>query len=1029
MKNLYIALASVVFTIFSICSQGQTVSGKITSSKDNEPLTGAIVRSKEGGQGAAADIDGNYTLKLNAGKHTLEYGLVGFASVSKEVNLKEGQTLTLDIKLEDDSKSTDEVVVVGYGVQRKRDLTGSIAKIEGKELARFPTPSFEAGLQGQAAGVQVTQGSGIAGSGSQVRVRGIASVSSGGDPLYVVDGIPITQDQFLGGNTGGMNTNPLATINPNDIASVEVLKDAAATGIYGSRGANGVILITTKRGTKKGLEVTYSNRFGVGEAASLPNMMNTEQYLAIRQEAWENDGNTGYVWLPHLSNATDPADKRDSVFQSARKTNTDWVKETTGLGMKMMHSIGIANRWTKDAIYANLTYDYNGSYMLGNSYRRLSARTNWDHTFSDKFKMNLGLSYTQGTNNRVDAAWEGGLGEAMSSALPYLPVYNEDGSYYAWYGGYDNPVMFMKERPWKYIEDRALANLSLVYSPIKDLNIRGTANLDGLRGSDYQFYKKGLTPKYDNFSESRTYTFIVPNMNANLTADYIKTVNENHNFTFLLGTEGQTSKNYDRTEVYTNATGLWYQRESRANSENNMEVIRTEYTPTTERSSSVFLSGFARVNYNFKSKYFLQLVGRADGSSKFGDNNKVGFFPSISGGWIISDEKFLKDNNTLSFLKIRAGWGKVGNSNIAQSAQYANRTVQGTTYIGEGILYTDKLPNPNLQWEISSTTDFAIDYGLFKDRINGSIELYRKYTNNAIMDIDIPGSTGFTKFTDNVAEIVNSGIEFSINSYNIMKKDFSWKTTLNFARNWNKLVSIGDYTPDAVKGGTNDTRVVVGQPLGTFYMMKFSHVDAATGRPVYLDRNGNETFDYSNAERSEIGSGLPKWSGGLRNDFQYKNWSLSVFTTFCFGAMVYDHSGKNQMGIVGDWNMRTDVLDRWREPGDIASNPIRTFDREVYGQTLDDYNTMSLYVYKADYFRMKNIELGYTFNLKSTKFFKSLRASANVTNLFVITNFPGLDPEVVRDFSDPTDRNLSPSTTYLTPPQERSYNIGISATF
>src|SRR5690606_9534848 len=227
-------------------------------------------------------------------KHTLEYGLIGFISINKDVTLTEGQTLTLDIKMEEDTKLTDEVVVVGYGVQRKRDVTGAIAKIEGKELTRFPTPSFEAALQGQAAGVQVSQGSGLAGSGSLVRIRGIASISAGGDPLYVVDGIPITQDQFLGGNSGGMNTNPLATINPNDIASVEILKDAAATGIYGSRGSNGVILITTKRGSKKGLEVNYSSRFGIGVAATLPNMMNTKQYLAIRQEAWENDGGTGY---------------------------------------------------------------------------------------------------------------------------------------------------------------------------------------------------------------------------------------------------------------------------------------------------------------------------------------------------------------------------------------------------------------------------------------------------------------------------------------------------------------------------------------------------------------------------------------------------------------------------------------------------------------------------------------------------------------------------------------------------------------
>lgn len=1026
MKNLYI-LTSIVFSILlSSVAQAQTVTGKIKGN-DNEPLVGAVVRSKEAGKGAAADIDGKYNLKLTAGKHTLEYSLIGYLPVTKQITLSDGQTLSLDVQMEEDTKLTDEVVVVGYGVQRKREVTGAIARVEGKELTRFPAPSFEAALQGQAAGVQVTQGSGIAGSGSQVRVRGLASVSSSGDPLYVVDGIPITQDQMLRGSGGGMNTNPLATINPNDIESIEVLKDASATGIYGSRGANGVILITTKRAKKKGLEITYSNRFGVGVAAATPNMMNTEQYLAIRQEAWENDGGTGYVWLPNMTNAGDAADVREAAFMEARKTDTDWVKETSGVGFKMMHSIGISSKKEKNAVYAGVSYDRNGSYLLGNSYTRTAARINWDHDFSKKFKLSTGLSYSNGLNKRVSAAWDGGYGEAMSTALPYYKVYNEDDTYYTWNNGYSNPVMWRQERPWEVKEDRILANLVLTYNLAKDMNIRYTLNYDFLSGREYQYRPKGITPG-DNVSSSMYNNWLTPNANSNLTWDYLRTIKENHNFTFLAGAEAQTWKHFDRSETYINTTGMWYNQENRITQPDSSEVIRSYFNPATERGSSLFLSGFARVNYNFKSKYFLQLVGRSDGSSKFGANKKVGFFPSLSAGWIISDENFLKDNKTLSFLKIRGGWGKVGNAAIDQAAQFGNRTVEGT-YIGNPILYSTKLPNPNLQWEVSTTTDFAIDYGLFNDRISGSLELYRKFTSDAILNISIPGSTGYTTYTDNVAEILNQGIEFSITSFNVQKKNFNWKTNLNIARNWNELVSIGNYTPDAVSGGTNDTRVVAGEALGTYYMMTFSHVDPATGRPVYIDSKGNQTFQYSNLERVKAGSGLPKWAGGFRNDFQYKNWSLSVFTTFSLGALIYDHSGKNQMGWMNDWNMRTDVLDRWREPGDEASFPIRTFDRANYGQTSDDYNTTTMFIYKANYLRMKNIELGYNFALKGDSKIKNLRVTANVTNLFVITNFPGLEPEIARDFADATDRNLSPNTTYLTPPQEKSFNIGLSATF
>ncbi len=1033
MKTFYLILTTLSLIAGLQTANGQVIKGKITGSQDGEPLIGVIVRSKQNNQGAATDIGGNYNLPLSAGKHTLEYGLIGYLTITREVNLQEGQTITLNIQLEPDTKTTDEVVVVGYGVQRKRDLTGAVAKIEGKELTKFPTPSFEAALQGQAAGVQVSQGSGLAGSGSIVRIRGIASVSAGGDPLYVVDGIPITQDQFLGNNSGGMNTNPLATINANDIASIEVLKDAAATGIYGSRGANGVILVTTKRGVKKGLEVNYNSRFGIGVAATLPDMMNTEEYLTIRQEAWENDGGTGFVWLPNLSSKNDPADVREAAYREALKTNTDWVDAMTDVGNKMMHSISLSNRWEKNAIYSNLTYDYNGSYLVGNSYRRLSARINSDHNLGKKIKLSLGASYTQGTNNRISAAWSGGLGEAMSTALPYYKIYNEDGSYYRWNNGYSNPVMYSNERQWKYIEDRVLFNLGFVYNVIKDLNLRFNVNADGMRGSDYQYFPKGMTNDYLASSRSNISTYYVPNANANLTLDYLKTWKEHHNFTFMVGTEAQETRTYNRYESYYNAQGLWYQKDNRSSGNDSTEVVRDagSFYKTTQTSRAIFGSAFTRINYNFKNKYFIQAVGRADGSSKFGVNKKVGFFPTLSGAWVLSEENFLKHNETISFLKLRAGWGIVGNSNIAQNAQFADRTINGA-YNQKPILYTTKLPNPNLHWEASTTLDAGVEVGLFHDRLTFTLEVYRKMTHDAILNVNLPQSTGFGTYTDNVATILNQGIELSATAYIISREHFEWKSVLNIARNYNELVDIGKYTPDAVSGGTNDSRVIVGKPIGSFYLQRFSHIDAATGRPVYLDIHGNETYDYNfDFSRQFVGTGLPKVSGGFNNTFTYKNWQLTTFATFSLGAKIFDSSGKRQMGVVADWNMRRELLDRWRQPGDESTFPYVTMENSSYGMDngQEPWWNVDLFVYKADYLRMKNIDLAYIFQMKNSSKVKSLRVGFNVTNLFTLTNFPGLDPEIVRDFENPQDRNMSPNVTYLTPPQEKSYNLNISATF
>jgi TonB-linked SusC/RagA family outer membrane protein len=415
MKKLYSSLSLIGGILLSTSGIAQTVSGKVYDNA-KQTLPGVVVKDKQSGNGVATDIDGNYNLSLAAGKHTLEFVLIGYINQSKEITLTEGQKLTLDITMQEDEKMTEEVVVVGYGVQRKRDVTGSITRIDGKELTQVPVPSFEAALQGRGAGIQVSQGSGLAGSGSLVRIRGISSISAGGDPLYVVDGIPITQNPFLRGNSGAMNSNPLTFLNPNDIESIEVLKDAAATGIYGSRGANGVVLITTKRGKKQGLSLDLNVRLGTSQAAAKPNMMSTDEYLQMRQEAWENDGGTGYVWLPSLSGALDSPEVREQKYKEAQKTDTDWFDELTGVGIKQSYNIGINYVMNKAKFYASLSNDDNGSYIIGNRFVRNSARINADFNIGNKLLYNAGGSFTQSVNNRVDAAWSGGIGEEIGRA-------------------------------------------------------------------------------------------------------------------------------------------------------------------------------------------------------------------------------------------------------------------------------------------------------------------------------------------------------------------------------------------------------------------------------------------------------------------------------------------------------------------------------------------------------------------------------------------------------------------------------------
>lgn len=444
---------------------------------------------------------------------------------------------------------------------------------------------------------------------------------------------------------------------------------------------------------------------------------------------------------------------------------------------------------------------------------------------------------------------------------------------------------------------------------------------------------------------------------------------------------------------------------------------------------------FAKGGLNFKDKYFFDASVRRDGSSRFGANNKFGNFPSLSAGWILSEEKWLRDHKTINFLKLRMSWGKTGNSNIPANAQYSlySNTNNGIYYNQNPIIYPTQRGNADLRWETTNNTSIAVEMGLWNDRLTFTVEGYRKYSKDVLMNVSLPASTGFTSFWDNVAEVLNEGVELSTNvNWMNPSSRLQWKTIANFSYNYNELKSIGNYTPDAVSGGTNDSRVIVGKPIGSFYLVEFSHVDATTGKPVYLDLNGKETFDYDNSIRKFVGSGLPKMYGGITNTWTFKGFSLSSLFTYSLGAKIFDSSAKRQLGVVSGWNMRGEIMDRWQQPGDQSTYPALTLDETNYGLPAGFpwWNT-SLFIYKADFLRLRNLSLDYNFKSMAIKKFKiaNLTVGTFVTNVFTITNFPGLDPEIVRDFENAQDRNLSPNVTYLTPMQERSYNIRVSANF
>jgi TonB-linked SusC/RagA family outer membrane protein len=974
-----------------------------------EALFGVSVYLEKTTRGAVTDLDGTFKIEnVKPGNYVLVFSYVGFKTERATIQVVVGKNTVVNKTLKEDEKNLNEMVVVGYGVQRKSEVTGSVSRIGGEKLNDMPAPSFEAQLQGKAAGVQVTVGSGLAGSASVIRIRGIASISAGGDPLYVIDGIPITQDYFINGNSGAMNNNPLASINPDDIESIDILKDAAATAIYGSRGANGVIIVTTKRGKDGGLKMEAGAQVGISLPTARPNMLQSKEYLQLYQEAWENDGNTGLARLPG-----------GVTWEQALKTNTNWVDEMIGVGMKQNYHVSASQTIKKLAYFANVSYNDNGSFLVGNSYQRLSGRLNADYTLNKNIKMGITSSLSRGQNNRVDAAWSGGLGAAMSTALPIYPIYNEDGS---WFTGGTNPMRALKLKDWRTVELRALNGAYIEYYARKNLTIRAQASYDYMDLTDYIYEPKALINSTHEGVSKKNPNWI-SNYNYVLTANYQWKIGLRHTFESLVGNEYQRNIHASQRQEAFNMTRPFYKQKPEAA---NLNVF------SNPEQVYAFLSYFGRVNYRFLDRYFAQVTARVDGSSRFGLNNRYGFFPAVSAGWIISREEFMKSYKAISYAKLRASIGRNGNANLPNYQRFGTYSPAENQirYAGNPTTYPTRLANDNLRWETSVVTDVSLDMGFFKDRITGELAYYFKRSKDVLAELQVPKSSGFSNYWDNVGQINNSGIELNMNARVIDKPSFKWNLSFNVARNFNKIVSIGVYSEDAVSGGTNDTRVVIGSPVGTNFLVRFSHIEAETGKPVYLDINGNKTYKWDPADRVAVGSVLPKAVGGITNQFTYKGWDVSMMWIYSFGANIYESSAKRQLGVVTDWNMREDLHDRWRKPGDQSEFPVLTQNTATYGSATPWINTTQ-WLHSGDYLRLRNLTIGYTLPKVWANQIKmnQIRAFVIATNFITITKFPGLDPEIARDFDNSTDRNMSANITYLTPPQEKSFSLGVNLSF
>lgn len=1003
----------LVCMLISLCTYAQQrdIAGRVTDTR-GEGLPGVSVIIKGTTSGVATDGDGHFSLKVAPG-NILVFSFLGFTSQEMTIDNQK----TLKIVLQEASEKLDEVVVVGYGVQKKSEITGSIAKVSGKEIAERIAPSFESALTGQAAGVYVTTSSGMAGSGAQIRIRGIASIGAGGDPLYVIDGIPISNDIFgLGvnnGRTGGMNVNPLSSINPSDIESVEILKDAAATGIYGSRGANGVILITTKRAKKGKFGVDFSTQLSISNPAKKVEMLGTEEYLALRQEAWENDGNVG------------PAPLLNGIsWEQARNTNTNWWDEITRTGFKQNYTLAL--KWGNDKlnVYMGGSYSKDESYLVNNDFQRASGRLNLDYKPNNMFTIKLSSSISGSKNNVIDAPWDGGLGSAMSQALPIYPIKNEDGSWYTLAGRTGNPIWVAENKMMRSNETRTINNLSVTINPLKGLtlDLSGAVDYEDFRFNKYE--NKDLTQGLSNANQDIRW---ILNYNYRVLGSYTFDLNERQDLTIMVGHEYQRSK--------TSGKNLWASDVVKPLDKYNQKE-RDEFNYNrTKTEEWAFISYFGRLNYMFMKRYIAQASLRVDGSSRFGRNNRYGYFPTFAVGWIVTEENFLKDNDLLSFLKLKASYGITGNSQIGNYAWRGSYTIDqtdGSKYNGQNTLYMSEYENPDLKWETTKSYDLGFEARFLKDRISAEFAYFMKKSSDVLVNAEIQKTTGFGALWQNIAKIENQGVEFSFTSHNFTG-GFKWTTEFNIASLDNKVTSLGGYQNE-IGGGTNDTRIIVGYPVGVNTMVRFVGVDPADGCPIYLNKEGEKTKNYKfegeGGYKVPAGKPIPDFTGGFTNRFSYKGFDLNVLFTFAKGFDIYDSSAKRQMGVMSEWNYRTDIRDRWRKPGDVAKYPRMTMKPETYGSD-NIYINSTQWLFDGSYLRMKDVTLGYSFPQKMLKkiCLSSLRLSLTATNLVTFTKYPGADPEVARDYDSVVDRNLSANVSWLTPPQERTFTFGLSASF
>lgn len=985
--------------------QERSISGRVTG-ETNEGLPGVSVVIKGTQRGTTTNADGRYSLLIPKEGKELVISFVGF--LTQEIAV--GNRSIIDIQLAPDTKALDEVVVVGYGTQRKIETTGAIASVKAADLLQTPVANVAQGLQARVAGVQITQNSGAPGGNVSVRIRGTNSINGTSEPLYVVDGIQIS-------NTGGItDVSPLSQINPNDIESVDVLKDAASTAIYGARAANGVILITTKRGKDGATRVSYDGYAGVQEVNKTLDVLNGSQFAQLENDVYKR------------SIYPNPASLGEG---------TNWQQLIFHRAPIQSHQLSVTGGNQKTQLALSLNYFNQDGIIKNSSFNRYSFRSNIDHRLNDRIKIGTSLYYAYSINNGVSVGGTGsdvtssraGVLGAAVAAPPTLTPYREDGSVYPFqdqmngqYQEVTNPLSFITPLN-RQTSQRILANLYVDFSLFKGFTYRPSFNVD-LGNTLSEFYSplsllsrsqlaSGGGSATNNSAYSRTLlhesiftyrTTLAKDHTIAVTAVLATQANVNQGYT-------QTASNFPNDITQNNSVGLAV----------NQRI-------GSDKSKSRLDSYLGRINYGYKDKYFLDLTARADGSSKFGENNKYGFFPAVAGAWRIVEESFMKSVSVISDLKLRASWGITGNAGAIDPYQsLATVGASGLNYNYNhnpvtGINPT-AIPNPDLQWERSTQTNIGLDVSLFNNRLSLVADYYKKRTDNLLFQKVLPLSSGYTALTGNFGSIQNSGVELAINGRILPGggQGLQWDASANITFNKNEVLSLDGILDELPRSAF--ALLKIGYPMGLYRTYIFDGIsqtgetilpgyDGRIGGQKVKDINGDGTI--SAADQLIVGNSQPKYNFGFSSSFRYRGFDLNLFVQGVQGNKLMNLFRYTFETALGQQNVLAGLANRWS-----ATNPNNEYASGFQGGRLP---ISDRYVEDASFVRLKNISLGYT--LPRIKGISQIRIYVSANNAFTLTNYTGFDPEV-NNFGN-SNTQFVDNGTY---PIARSYLGGLQLTF